>query len=187
MSLTQWLKTGKVQTRSPILPGLPDPADSKTPREAITVQVIIFSSISFQLYSLVTRAKFSNLYLCLFELNIFCMLVVYLSNDFFSFAIHRLPMTQLKPSLSQRRENVVSTAITMMRLVQRLPGSQLIVVLPKLHANLRQILAVMSVKQLFVAWETSTLNLRNQVSIISKFTLFTKITIIFVKWPAVKK
>jgi hypothetical protein len=42
MSLTQWLKTGKVQTRSPSLPGLPDPADSQNPREAVTVQVITF-------------------------------------------------------------------------------------------------------------------------------------------------
>ncbi|KAH3850438.1 hypothetical protein DPMN_092849 [Dreissena polymorpha] len=38
MSLLQWLKTGGTPTRSPSVPGLPDPANSASQKEAITTQ-----------------------------------------------------------------------------------------------------------------------------------------------------
>jgi hypothetical protein len=40
MSLTQWLKTGKIQTRSPSVAGLPEPAEALTASDAIATQVL---------------------------------------------------------------------------------------------------------------------------------------------------
>ncbi|XP_063400328.1 uncharacterized protein LOC134684939 [Mytilus trossulus] len=38
MSLTQWLKTGSVKTRTPVTPGLPDPAECISTQDALIVQ-----------------------------------------------------------------------------------------------------------------------------------------------------
>ncbi|KAH3841118.1 hypothetical protein DPMN_114575 [Dreissena polymorpha] len=38
MSLLKWLKTGPTPTRSPSVPGLPDPANSASQKEAVTTQ-----------------------------------------------------------------------------------------------------------------------------------------------------
>ncbi|CAC5423080.1 unnamed protein product [Mytilus coruscus] len=38
MSLTQWLQTGSVKTRTPVTPGLPDPADCNSTHDVLIVQ-----------------------------------------------------------------------------------------------------------------------------------------------------
>jgi len=39
MYLTQWLKSGKVATKPPVAPGLADPANATSSKEALTMQV----------------------------------------------------------------------------------------------------------------------------------------------------
>ena len=38
MSIIQWLKSGKIKTKAPTVPGLPDPGDATDPREAVVLQ-----------------------------------------------------------------------------------------------------------------------------------------------------
>ena len=39
MSLTQWLKSGKVDTKPPVAPGHADPADASSSKDALKMQV----------------------------------------------------------------------------------------------------------------------------------------------------